>query len=343
MRVFRPFVRGLEQAEDLYPHPSPLRGPGEGASVLKRGAIQVIRARRSHWHRLHHSRSRTTIPSDDEQSPKDRPPPRPAARVARRPPPLPRALPGAEDASFPDPAPPKVATLEPRPADEPQPNADATFHAAPRPPARGAVAGDWASFLGPHHNNVCDETKLLSPLPKAGPAAGVGDEQRLGLQRARRPRRVGWCCFHRVEGDEVVDCLEADTGRRFWRFAYPSGYTDRYGYCDGPRASPVIAAGRRPRLHPGGRGNAALPGAVHRPAAVEARAAGGVRPQAELLRRRRHASGRRRQADRQRRRPPRALRGRVRPQDRQDALGRRPARSRPPGARATPRRSPPTW
>ena len=46
--------------------------------------------------------------------------------------------------------------------------------------------------------------------------------------------------LHRVGDDEVVDCLEAETGKRFWRFAYPSAYQDRYGYCDGPRAVPVI-------------------------------------------------------------------------------------------------------
>jgi outer membrane protein assembly factor BamB len=49
--------------------------------------------------------------------------------------------------------------------------------------------------------------------------------------------------FHRVGGEEVVECLDATTGRSFWRHAYATAYRDRYGYGNGPRACPVIAAG----------------------------------------------------------------------------------------------------
>ena len=50
--------------------------------------------------------------------------------------------------------------------------------------------------------------------------------------------------LHRVAGEEVVECLNAETGRRFWKFSYPTNYTDRFSYNGGPRASPVIAGGR---------------------------------------------------------------------------------------------------
>lgn len=109
-------------------------------------------------------------------------------------------------------------------------------HGAPRPLSADAVVHDWVGFLGPGHNGVSSERPLLRDLPPktvwempkgsgyAAPAVAAG---RLIL-------------FHRVGDEEVVECLAAETGQRHWRFFYPSAYVDRYGYNDGPRASPVI-------------------------------------------------------------------------------------------------------
>jgi outer membrane protein assembly factor BamB len=50
--------------------------------------------------------------------------------------------------------------------------------------------------------------------------------------------------FHRRLDREVVDCLDARTGSPIWSFTYPTGYQDEFGFDDGPRATPSIAAGR---------------------------------------------------------------------------------------------------
>ena len=50
--------------------------------------------------------------------------------------------------------------------------------------------------------------------------------------------------FHRLDDREIIDCLEAETGKRFWSHSYPVVYSDRYGYSGGPRAGPVIDGGR---------------------------------------------------------------------------------------------------
>ena len=50
--------------------------------------------------------------------------------------------------------------------------------------------------------------------------------------------------FHRVKGEETLDCLEPETGKRFWTYSYPAEYTDDFGYGDGPRAGPVISGGK---------------------------------------------------------------------------------------------------
>lgn len=142
--------------------------------------------------------------------------------------------------AFTDPAPPQVRALPPAPAPIPQPHADLTFHAAPRPLPAGAVTSDWAHFLGPTFDCRSPETKLAADFPGNGPplvwevkkgsgyAAPVIAGERLVL-------------FHRVGDEERVDCLHPATGQRHWSFAYPSAYRDRYGYSDGPRASPTIA------------------------------------------------------------------------------------------------------
>lgn len=139
-----------------------------------------------------------------------------------------------------DPKPPAVVDLPPAPPALPKKNPDVTFNAPPAPLAEGARTTDWPSFLGPNHNMVVPETKLLAEFPPAGPRAMWEVTKGAGYAA---PAVVGdkLLLFHRVGDREVVDCLKADTGERFWRFDYPTAYNDRYGYSDGPRAAPVVA------------------------------------------------------------------------------------------------------
>lgn len=144
------------------------------------------------------------------------------------------------DAEVVDPAPPTVQALEAAPASLPQKNPDATFHAAPKALAKDAITQNWPSFLGPSHNLVSSETKLLKRFPKDG--LKLVWEATRGSGYAA-PAIVGdrLVMFHRVDNDEIVECLHRETGERFWRFSYAAPYRDRYGYNDGPRAAPVIA------------------------------------------------------------------------------------------------------
>jgi outer membrane protein assembly factor BamB len=50
--------------------------------------------------------------------------------------------------------------------------------------------------------------------------------------------------FQRRIDQETVECLDARTGSPIWNFAYPTSYQDEFGFDDGPRATPSIAAGR---------------------------------------------------------------------------------------------------
>ena len=127
-----------------------------------------------------------------------------------------------------------------------------TFHAAPKPLPKGAVVEDWPRFLGLHDNCTSGETKLLKKWPAEGPkkvwelATGEGYASPVFAEG-----RLVY--FHRFEfkdtparddGEEVIDCLDPETGKRHWRFTYPVSYRDRYGFSPGPRGSAVLHKGK---------------------------------------------------------------------------------------------------
>lgn len=121
----------------------------------------------------------------------------------------------------------------------------------PKPLSRDAVTHDWPTFLGPSHNAVSTETRLAHRLPPplvwefvkgTGYASPAIAGERLVF-------------IHRLADEELVECLHPETGSRQWQFRYPTAFEDRYGYNNGPRASPVIdgdrvyTVGAEARLH----------------------------------------------------------------------------------------------
>jgi outer membrane protein assembly factor BamB len=125
---------------------------------------------------------------------------------------------------------------------EPEENKDVTYHVAPKPLLPGTITEDWPSFLGPTHNAVTRETNLVASFPAGGPPL-VWEMKRGSGYSAPAISAGKLLVLHRVGEQEVVDCLDPETGKRFWRFAYPTEYRDRYGLNDGPRGAPVIDGG----------------------------------------------------------------------------------------------------
>lgn len=143
----------------------------------------------------------------------------------------------AHAADFKDPSPPIVnarKTVAP-PTASAQP--ELTFHTAPRPLAKDAVTTDSPGFLGATHAPFSSETHLRSDLKGLPVVWETGKGTGYAPPAVAAGRLI---LFHRVKDEEVVDCLDPETGRRYWRFAYPSDYQDRYGYTSGPRCAPVI-------------------------------------------------------------------------------------------------------
>jgi outer membrane protein assembly factor BamB len=133
--------------------------------------------------------------------------------------------------------------LLPLVAAEPTIHPGLRFHAPPKPLPAGAITEEWPHFLGPRFNATSRETSLLRDWPKTGPA--IVWEVEAGEGYACPVISAGRLVyFHRVDGRETIDCLDPETGRRFWRFGYPVTYEDRYGFSPGPRSSAIIHEGR---------------------------------------------------------------------------------------------------
>ena len=118
-----------------------------------------------------------------------------------------------------------------------------TFHKAPAPLAADAKTEDWPRFLGTRNTPVSGETKIRQDFPESGPPlvweCAKGSGYACPVLADRR-----LVLFHRVKGQETLDCLEPDSGKRFWNYSYPVEYKDDFGYSDGPRGAPVISNGQ---------------------------------------------------------------------------------------------------
>ncbi len=104
-------------------------------------------------------------------------------------------------------------------------------------------AADWPQLLGPNRNGISAETGLAHSWPEKGPP--VVWEREVGEGFSSPVVADGaLVLFHRVGDEEVVEAMDAASGKPRWKFAYPTKYADSYGKGDGPRSTPVIAGGK---------------------------------------------------------------------------------------------------
>ena len=105
------------------------------------------------------------------------------------------------------------------------------------------LAADWPQFLGPTRNSQSADTELLERLPAAGPE--VVWSYKVGQGYAGAAVAKGKCViFHRVGNEDLIEALDAVTGKPVWKVATRTDYSDPLGKGDGPRAVPTIADGR---------------------------------------------------------------------------------------------------
>jgi outer membrane protein assembly factor BamB len=103
-------------------------------------------------------------------------------------------------------------------------------------------AGDWPQILGPGRNGVAVDERLVDSFPKKGPPIvwehGVG-EGYAGVAVADGLVVI----FHRLSDEEVVEGLEAVTGKPVWKQAFSATYERGINPDRGPRCVPLIHKG----------------------------------------------------------------------------------------------------
>jgi len=106
--------------------------------------------------------------------------------------------------------------------------------------ALATLGADWPQFLGPQRDSTSPETGLARTWPANG--LKVLWELKAG---------TGWSgpivageraiLFHRIDNEEVIDCVDAATGKPIWNHRYKTRYTDDFNFDDGPRSTPTIS------------------------------------------------------------------------------------------------------
>jgi hypothetical protein len=105
-----------------------------------------------------------------------------------------------------------------------------------------AIAADWPQLLGPARNGVYAGPPLSEAWGSAGPRVVWRKQIGAGLSGpVVAQNRV--VLFHRVANTEVVEAIDAASGKTQWQYTYPTSYRDDFGFDEGPRAVPVVANG----------------------------------------------------------------------------------------------------
>ena len=114
---------------------------------------------------------------------------------------------------------------------------------APRALPEDAKTYDWSRFNGHGDDAKPSETNLLADWSEKGPSLIWSLEKGYGYASPSIVDGV-LVIFHRIDGNEVAEGRNPETGAPIWEYSYPVDYRDRYGYSAGPRASPVVSQGR---------------------------------------------------------------------------------------------------
>ena len=113
---------------------------------------------------------------------------------------------------------------------------------------------DWPMFLGPQGTGVSSETGLPEKWPTGGPP--IIWEKKVGTGYSA-PSVLGnrLVLHHRVDGDEIVECMQANDAQRMWELRYPTDFSASMGFNDGPICTPLLTDdrcytfGAKGRLH----------------------------------------------------------------------------------------------
>jgi outer membrane protein assembly factor BamB len=104
------------------------------------------------------------------------------------------------------------------------------------------LVADWPQFLGPTRDGVYTGNDIAASFPASGPQ--ILWKKDIGEGFAAPVVAQGKVIlFHRVSGREIIEALDAATGKNVWSYEYPTSYRDDFGFDEGPRSAPVVSNG----------------------------------------------------------------------------------------------------
>ncbi len=142
-----------------------------------------------------------------------------------------------------DPAPPEVHPPS-KPIAEAATFDRLTSHALPKPLPPDAVTDDWPHFLGANYDLTSKESGLVTTWKEGSEPILLWEVQRgkgFAPPVAARGRLL---MAHRLDKVEILECLDAKTGKRFWFHETPIDFGQAFGYSEGPQAPPTIDGDR---------------------------------------------------------------------------------------------------
>ena len=100
-------------------------------------------------------------------------------------------------------------------------------------------ADDWPQILGTSRNGMATGETLLGAWPQAGPKKLWSVDCGQGYAGvAVKDNRV--FLFHRLKKNDIVECLEAGTGKEIWKKEFVASYRGGFSSDVGPRCVPLV-------------------------------------------------------------------------------------------------------
>ncbi len=103
-----------------------------------------------------------------------------------------------------------------------------------------AVSDDWPFFRGPNYSGVSQESGWTTDWPEPGPEVAWQTNVGIGVSSVVVVGdRVVTMGSLKEKNEDVVSCLDAETGRVLWKFNYPSKFDARL-FEGGSASTPTI-------------------------------------------------------------------------------------------------------
>ena len=102
---------------------------------------------------------------------------------------------------------------------------------------------DWPQFMGPHRNGSTQAQAIQDDWRNHPPKKLWSLEMGSGFSGpVIKDNHV--FLYHRLGRNLHLDCITLDTGKQVWQSTHATQYRDRFGFDDGPRATPAIDGDR---------------------------------------------------------------------------------------------------